>query len=82
MLDNILKLREDIQLALGQTAFMVLTSLAAAIVFGGLLGLLLYTTSNPLFLKNVVVNKIVGIILNVVRSVPFLILMILLLSLS
>lgn len=82
MLDNILKLREDIQLALGQTAFMVLTSLATAIVFGGLLGLLLYTTSNPLFLKNAVVNKIVGIILNVVRSVPFLILMILLLPLS
>lgn len=82
MLDNILNLREDIQLALVQTAFMVLISLAAAIVFGGLLGLLLYTTSNPLFLKNAVVNKIVGVILNVVRSVPFLILMILLLPLS
>lgn len=82
MLENILNLREDIQLALGQTAFMVLISLAAAIIFGGLLGLLLYTTSNPLFLKNAVVNKIVGVILNVVRSVPFLILMILLLPLS
>lgn len=82
MLDNILNLRGDIQLALVQTAFMVLISLAAAIVFGGLLGLLLYTTSNPLFLKQTWVNRIVGVVLNVIRSVPFLILMILLLPLS
>lgn len=82
MLEHILNLRDDIQIALGQTAFMVLISLAAAIVFGGLLGLLLYVTSNPLFLKNAVVNKVVGVILNIVRSIPFLILMILLLPLS
>lgn len=82
MLDNILNLRGDIQLTLVQTAFMVLISLAAAIVFGGLLGLLLYTTSNPLFLKQTWVNRIVGVVLNVIRSVPFLILMILLLPLS
>ncbi|MGN1481093.1 methionine ABC transporter permease [Porcipelethomonas sp.] len=61
---------------------MVLTSLAAAIVFGGALGLLLYATSNTLFIKNAAINKITGVILNIIRSIPFLILMILLLPLS
>ncbi|HEX3027732.1 MAG TPA: methionine ABC transporter permease [Clostridia bacterium] len=61
---------------------MVFTSLAAAIILGGVLGLMLYATSNPLFIKNAAVNKIVGVILNIIRSVPFLILMILLLPLS
>lgn len=82
MLDNILSLSSEIKTALEQTAFMVFTSLAAAIAFGGVLGLLLYTTSNPLFVKNAVVNKVVGVVLNIIRSVPFLILMILLLPLS
>ena len=82
MIDNILNLSGEIKTALAQTAFMVFTSLAAAIVFGGALGLLLYATSNPLFVKNAAVNKIVGVILNIIRSVPFLILMILLLPLS
>ncbi|NLZ45332.1 MAG: ABC transporter permease [Clostridiales bacterium] len=61
---------------------MVLTSLLIAIIIGGLFGLLLYTTSNNLFVKNTVINKVVGILLNIIRSVPFLILMILLLPLS
>ena len=82
MLENILNLSGDIRTALAQTAFMVFTSLAAAIIFGGALGLLLYATSNPLFVKNEAVNKVVGVILNIIRSVPFLILMILLLPLS
>lgn len=82
MLNNILNLSGDIKVALIQTAFMVFTSLAAAIVLGGAFGLLLYTTENNLFVKNAVVNKVVGVILNVIRSVPFLILMILLLPLS
>lgn len=82
MLNNILNLSGDIKIALIQTAFMVFTSLAAAIIFGGAFGLLLYATSNNLFVKNKAVNKIVGVILNVIRSVPFLILMILLLPLS
>ena len=82
MLNNISNLSGDIKTALSQTAFMVFSSLAASIVIGGAFGLLLYTTSNTLFVKNKAVNKIVGVILNIVRSVQFLILMILLLPLS
>ncbi len=82
MLNSIINLRFDILTALSQTAFMVLTSLVAAVILGGALGLLLYTTSSDLFVRNQIINKITGVILNVIRSVPFLILMIFLLPLS
>ena len=73
---------DDIQEALWQTGYMVITSLAAAVIFGGLIGILLYITSSPLFFKNEILKKIISFILNIIRSVPFLILMIFLLPLS
>lgn len=82
MLDTILNVRGEILKALGETAFMVIISLAAGVIIGGLLGLLLFATANPLFTKNRVINKITGVILNVIQSLPFLILMIFLLPLS
>ena len=82
MLDVLWNVREEILKALGETAFMVIISLAAGVIIGGLLGLLLFATANPLFIRNRVVNKITGVILNVIQSLPFLILMIFLLPLS
>ncbi|HHZ06249.1 MAG TPA: ABC transporter permease [Clostridiales bacterium] len=82
MLNNIFSLRDDIFIALGQTAYMVIISLGVAVIVGGGLGLFLFITSNDLFTRNKVVNSIVGVILNIVRSIPFLILMIFLLPLS
>lgn len=82
MLENIWNLRFDILTALGQTGLMVSVSLVFAVILGGLLGLFLFSTTNPLFVRNRVANQVVGVILNIVRSIPFLILMILLLPLS
>ncbi|MGL4791417.1 MAG: ABC transporter permease subunit, partial [Anaerotignaceae bacterium] len=82
MFTNILKLKGDILTAISQSTFMVLSSLVIAIIVGGLLGLLLYVTQNPLFSKKTLINGIIGVLLNIIRSVPFLILMILLLPLS
>lgn len=82
MLDVLWNVREEILKALGETAFMVIISLAAGVIIGGLLGLLLFATANPLFIRNRAVNKITGVILNVIQSLPFLILMIFLLPLS
>lgn len=65
-----------------ETALMSGISLIASVFIGGGLGLLLYVTSNTLFIKNRVVNQIAGIIINIVRSIPFLILLILLIPLS
>lgn len=82
MLQSIFKVKGDILVSLGQTFYMVLISVVIGIIFGTLIGLVLYTTENPLFVRKRMVNRIVGAIINVVQSVPFLILMVLLLPLS
>ena len=82
MLDSIMRIAPELGAALGQTAFMCSVALAAAVVVGGALGILLYVTGTRLFVKNVWVNRLVGAVLNVVRSIPFLILLIFLLPLS
>ena len=48
----------------------------AAAVLGTILGLVLHLASNPIFYKNRVVNGITGTIINVIRSLPFIILII------
>lgn len=65
-----------------ETALMVLYSLGFAVVFGGLLGLLLFVTSNSLFIKNRIVNEIIGIVINITRSIPFLILLVVLIPVA
>ncbi|MBE6354926.1 methionine ABC transporter permease [Treponema sp.] len=82
MIESILSIRGEVVIALYETFYMVAIALLSAIIFGTVLGLILYVTSNPLFVKNTPVNRVIGIILNVIRSVPFLILMVLLLPLS
>lgn len=68
--------------AFRETALMSGLSLLAAVVIGGALGLLLYVTGSRLFIKNTIINQTAGAIVNIVRSVPFLILLVLLIPLS
>ena len=49
---------------------------------GGALGLLLYLTSSKLFFKNKLINSIAGFVINIIRSLPFIILLVLLLPLT
>lgn len=60
------------------TFSMVAISTVIGVVLGTLVALVLYLTSNPLFFKNRAVNTVVGFIVNAVRSLPFLILMVVL----
>lgn len=60
----------------GQTIFMTLLSTLFAYVIGLPLGVLLVVTSKGGIKPNYVLNKIIGVIVNILRSVPFLILMI------
>lgn len=82
MLNNMIKIAPELGEALGETAYMCGVSLLLAVICGTALGLLLYTTSAPLFVKNRIVNGVLSVVVNVVRSVPFLILLIFLLPLS
>lgn len=61
---------------------MVFISLTIAIVGGLPLGLVLFVTDKGLFLENIRVQSIVGIIVNIVRSIPYIILLVALLPLT
>lgn len=65
-----------------ETILMVVISLFAALVFGTLLGLILYLSETQLLVKNKVVNTIASTIINVIRSIPFIILLVVLIPLT
>lgn len=71
-------LKNHLLQALWETFYMVLIATVIGVVLGGLIGLLLYLTANSLFFKNTFVNTVVGFIVNSIRSLPFLILMVVL----
>jgi D-methionine transport system permease protein len=61
-----------------QTIYMVAVSVLIATVFGIPLGILLMVTDRGQILQNILLNKILGTIVNIFRSVPFIILLIVL----
>ena len=79
MNDAMRELLQDLVKAFGETFQMVGVSLTLALLVGVPLGLLLHVTDRGLFLQNRVVNAIGGVVVNVIRSVPFVILLVLVL---
>ncbi|RSX53579.1 methionine ABC transporter permease [Bifidobacterium goeldii] len=71
-------LRTNLGKALADTAYMVIVATIIGVVLGTLIALLLYITENRLFTPNRVVNVVVGFVVNAIRSLPFLILMVVL----
>ncbi|EPR13792.1 methionine ABC transporter permease [Ruminiclostridium papyrosolvens] len=61
-----------------ETLIMVAIATVIACVLGLLLGLILYITSSNLLYKNRIVNTLAGFIINIIRSIPFVILLVLL----
>ncbi|MEC1637172.1 ABC transporter permease [Schinkia azotoformans] len=82
LLDSLINLLPDLNKAFFQTIYMVFISLTIAIVGGLPLGLVLFVTDKGLFLENIRVQSIVGIIVNIVRSIPYIILLVALLPLT
>ncbi|WP_209848885.1 methionine ABC transporter permease [Paenibacillus sediminis] len=62
-----------------ETLYMVGLSLLAAIIIGIPAGILLFVSDRGLFYENRVLNMVLGVIANIIRSIPFLILLVLLL---
>lgn len=62
--------------ALGETVYMVVVSMIIATIIGVPLGVLLHTTSKGQILESPAVNRVVGAIVNAVRSIPFIILLV------
>lgn len=61
-----------------ETLYMTLVAGAATFVIGLALGMLLYVTNEPLMMKNRPIYTIISAVVNVFRSIPFIILIILL----
>lgn len=72
----------EIKLALWDTLYMVVASVAFAYLLGLPLGVILVTTEENHILANPVLNKLLGYTVNILRSTPFLILMVVLFPLT
>lgn len=62
--------------ALGETVYMVAVSMAIASALGIPLGVLLYATDKGQILESPQLNKVIGTVVNAIRSIPFIILMV------
>ncbi|MGB5945415.1 methionine ABC transporter permease [Paenisporosarcina sp.] len=81
-IQHVIELWPDILKAFGQTMYMIGISLTVAIVIGLPLGIVLFITDRGLFLENRFVKGTLGFIVNMVRSIPFIILLVALIPLT
>lgn len=81
-LDSLIELLPDLNKAFFETIYMVGISIAVAMIIGLPVGILLFVTDRGLFLENSLFNQIVGFLVNMIRSIPFIILLIALLPLA
>ena len=81
-LAHIMELMPDIIKAFGETLYMIGISLSIALIIGLPLGVLLFTTDKGLFLENRAINSVVGFFVNIIRSIPFIILLVALIPLT
>lgn len=65
-----------IALAVWETIYMTILSTLIAYVIGLPIGVILYITDKGGIRQNIIVNKIVGVVVNIFRSIPFIILMV------
>jgi D-methionine transport system permease protein len=80
--ESVVTILPELNKAFFETIYMVGISLLIALIFGLPLGILLFVTDKGLFLQNKFVKAIVGFVVNMVRSVPFIILLVALLPLT
>ncbi|MEI7027552.1 methionine ABC transporter permease [Paenibacillus sp. y28] len=80
--DGLLQLLPDMTKAFYETLYMVGISLIISIVLGIPIGVLLFITAKGLFVENRVLNTVLGLVANIIRSIPFLILLVLLIPVT
>lgn len=82
MSDSLIDILPDLWLALGQTALMLLVSLASSVLLGGPLGVLVLLTDRGQLLQRPWLFAVLNGFINVVRSFPFVILIVALVPLT
>src|SRR5690625_7505137 len=66
----------DMLQAFWETLYMIGISFGVALIIGLPLGVILFTTDRGLFLQNRPINASLGFIVNMIRSIPFIILIV------
>lgn len=79
---SFLELIQNLSKAFTETFLMCGTSMVLAILLGVPLGLFIYITRKGLFWENRVLNFIGGFLINIIRSTPFVILLVLLIPVT
>lgn len=82
MFDHIMQYQSEIWQAIGETFLMVGISIAAAVLVGLPLGTLLFLCRKDQLLENRIIFSILNVFVNVVRSFPFLLLVVFLIPLT
>ncbi|WP_394189993.1 methionine ABC transporter permease [Paenisporosarcina quisquiliarum] len=81
-IQHVIEMWPDILKAFNQTLYMIGVSLTVAIVIGLPLGIVLFITDKGLILENRFLKSTLGFIVNLIRSIPFIILLVALLPLT
>ncbi|BFH70450.1 MAG: methionine ABC transporter permease [Paenibacillus dendritiformis] len=81
-MDSLIQILPDLYKAFFQTLYMVGISLVAALILGLPIGIILFVTDKGLFLENRLTRVILGFFVNMIRSIPFIILLVTLLPLT
>lgn len=79
---HFIEMLPDIWKAFGETLLMIGISLSISLIVGLPLGIILFVTDKGLFWENRYVKGILGFIVNMVRSIPFIILLVALFPLT
>ena len=79
MIEHLINILPEMNIAFFETLYMVGIAVLIAILIGMPLGILLYVTDEGLFLENKIVKSTAGVVTNLVRSIPFIILLVFLL---
>lgn len=81
-IQHLIELIPDINTAFIQTLYMIAISLIVALVIGLPVGILLFVTDKGLFWENRLIQVALGFIVNMIRSIPFIILLVALIPLT
>jgi D-methionine transport system permease protein len=82
LLESLYNILPDLNKAFFETLYMVAISLGVSLVAGLPLGVVLFVTDKGLLFENAWIKQTAGIIVNLIRSVPFIILLVALLPLT
>ncbi|MDR2791772.1 MAG: ABC transporter permease [Tannerellaceae bacterium] len=80
--DNFLEWGAQLGTAFLETAIMCGIAIVLSVAVGTALGLFIFVTRDGLFLQNRTLNTVTGVLVNVLRSIPFVILLVLLIPLT